>query len=328
VALFSLEPLTISKPDKFYAGRKPTGFDLIDYLLAKKAFLAAVDDFRPDIISAHFIVSYGWLASYCHTCPVITTAWGSDLLILPQKSFIHKQRVIKALTHAALCTVDNENLSKAARQYIPEDKILKVIMGIEREVFDSLRRKNRGSSGPLRIIAPRGFQKVYDPETIVAAIEMLEGKLDFHIELLGNDPEADDIAKKIASMNLSDKITVLPLKPHDEYIDSLNNFDIYLSASLSDSTSVALLEAMAAGLFPVVSDIEGNREWIKNGVNGLLFNPGSPQSLAETITKTVGMRNRFESIAEVNREQVDSEAIWQDNMNRVKKAFAELIPNV
>ena len=112
--------------------------------------------------------------------------------------------------------------------------------------------------------------------------------------------------------------------PHGEYVATLNNYNIYLSASLSDSTSVALLEAMSVGLFPVVSDIEGNREWIEDGVNGVMFEPGSVKSLAEAVIRASGMRDKFQAAAEANRRRVENEAIWQDNMDPVGNLFRDL----
>lgn len=38
--------------------------------------------------------------------------------------------------------------------------------------------------------------------------------------------------------------------------------DVFISIPSSDSTSVSLLEAMCCGLFPIVSDLPANREWI------------------------------------------------------------------
>jgi len=43
-----------------------------------------------------------------------------------------------------------------------------------------------------------------------------------------------------------------------------------VSVPESDATSISLLEAMAFGCVPVVSDLPANREWIQNGVNGII----------------------------------------------------------
>jgi glycosyltransferase involved in cell wall biosynthesis len=42
---------------------------------------------------------------------------------------------------------------------------------------------------------------------------------------------------------------------------------------------------MACGCFPVAGDLESIREWIKDGRNGLLVDPGDPQKLAKAILR-------------------------------------------
>lgn len=56
--------------------------------------------------------------------------------------------------------------------------------------------------------------------------------------------------------------------------------DAYVSLSRSDSTSQSLLEGMAAGLVPVVSDIAGNREWVTHRREGLLVPVGDAEAVA------------------------------------------------
>jgi glycosyltransferase involved in cell wall biosynthesis len=63
--------------------------------------------------------------------------------------------------------------------------------------------------------------------------------------------------------------------------------EIYVSLSRSDSTSQSLLEAMAAGLVPVVTEIEGNREWVTHRNEGLLVPVGDAEAVACAIAEIV-----------------------------------------
>ena len=80
-----------------------------------------------------------------------------------------------------------------------------------------------------------------------------------------------------------DTTSPLTCCPRCHKAELLGRAEIYLSASLSDSTSVSLLEAMASCAVPVVSDIEGNREWVGEGEGARLFPPGDSAALARAL---------------------------------------------
>ena len=83
-------------------------------------------------------------------------------------------------------------------------------------------------------------------------------------------------------------------------LEALHSGSCYISASLSDGTANSLLEAMAAGLFPIVSDIPANREWIADGENGMLFPPGDHMALARCLERACRERAWMSSARETN----------------------------
>lgn len=52
--------------------------------------------------------------------------------------------------------------------------------------------------------------------------------------------------------------------PQPAMVDLLNKSYLYISVSLSDGNAVSVLEAMACDCFLLVSDIEANRQWVKD----------------------------------------------------------------
>ena len=55
----------------------------------------------------------------------------------------------------------------------------------------------------------------------------------------------------------------------------LHKHHIYISAAFWDGTPNSLLEAMATGILPIVSDIKANSAWLRHGVDGFLHEVGN-----------------------------------------------------
>ena len=107
----------------------------------------------------------------------------------------------------------------------------------------------------------------------------------------------------------------------------IGNAHVYVSTARSDSTSVSLLEAMAAGCFPVVTDIAGNREWIRHEENGLLFPCGNAEALARCLERAATDGALRDRAAPINRSLVAERACWERNMESVEALFTELVPS-
>jgi glycosyltransferase involved in cell wall biosynthesis len=104
----------------------------------------------------------------------------------------------------------------------------------------------------------------------------------------------------------------------------LQGADVYCSMSRSDGTSLSLLEAMACGLAPVVSDIPANREWIDDGVDGVLVAPGEVETLASALTR-VALDEDFRRSASARvREKVVERGDQRTNMARILAAVEKV----
>jgi glycosyltransferase involved in cell wall biosynthesis len=110
-----------------------------------------------------------------------------------------------------------------------------------------------------------------------------------------------------------------------DLMDCYRDSDIYVSTSLSDSTSVSLLEAMALGLIPIVTDTPGNREWIEDKKNGFLFPIYDHQALAKQILYAINKFTDCIDFREKNISLVKEKATWEDNMEAVETEFLRLV---
>jgi glycosyltransferase involved in cell wall biosynthesis len=92
-----------------------------------------------------------------------------------------------------------------------------------------------------------------------------------------------------------------------------NSADVYISASHVDGSSLSLMEAMACGTVPLVSDIPSNREWVENGVSGWLFEDGDSRHLAERLLEVDKQRHQMTTISNTALSIAGQRADWQIN---------------
>ena len=94
------------------------------------------------------------------------------------------------------------------------------------------------------------------------------------VTIAGDGPEAAALAARARARGVDGFVRFVGRLPHAALPALLADAAVVVSCALSDSTSISLLEAMAAGATPVVTDLPGNRAWVEDGVHGRLFPPG------------------------------------------------------
>jgi glycosyltransferase involved in cell wall biosynthesis len=104
-----------------------------------------------------------------------------------------------------------------------------------------------------------------------------------------------ELAKQL---NISPKIQVFDrLLSPKEVSDILNISDIVISIPPSDNLPISILEGMACGCIPVVSDTYGTRELAGNSKLKLIFTSGKAEDLAEKLIDIIDVyptiRNEF-----------------------------------
>jgi len=140
----------------------------------------------------------------------------------------------------------------------------------------------------------------------------------------GSGPLEKYLKKLTEKMGTTQNIRFVGLVPHRKMAQLLSAADIYVSTCLVDSTSVSLLEAMACQLAPIVTDIPGNREWIKDGVNGLLYPPKNNSLLAEKSIHVVENPRLRRAFGRKCVNIIEKRATWEDCVSRMQAIYERL----
>ena len=319
VRLWSLEP---GPPElDVWPLPPPTTLPSLRYLTAAPALARGLEEFGPDLVDAHFVPNYGLMAAIVNRHPFSVTAWGSDLLAADQRVGLRRARARFVLRRADLVLADAENLAHAARELgAPASRVRCIPWGISLDRFRATGERKRGA-----ILSTRMHEPVYDLATLIeAAAIVLPRHPELELTIAGDGSLRGELEAMAAAKLPAGRFRFLGRLQPETLAEWLARSDLYLSTSLSDSTSLSLLEAMASGAVPVVSDIEGNREWVRDGDGARLFAPGDAPSVARAIEAAMADDGWRESARKRNRGVVEARGDWTRNMGRIEGLFRDL----
>ncbi len=273
---------------------------LLRYATAGAAVRRAIESWKPDATVAHFLPNYGFLAALAGARPFVLVAWGSDLLVNPRRTPFHAARARWVLGRAALIHVDAENLARAAReQGAAPERVWTRPWGVEvgALVPSAPWRQRLERAGALRILWNRMLEPLYDPATFLRSLASLrrEGRV-FRATVAGDGPLRADLEMLASRLGIAADVRFVGRVDEAAMRALYREHEFYVSMSSSDSTSQSLLESMAAGLYPIVSDIPGNAPWVRGTANareeagdaGRLVPCGDERALAAAILAAAG----------------------------------------
>jgi|WetSurMetagenome_2_1015567.scaffolds.fasta_scaffold14283_4 L-malate glycosyltransferase len=312
-------------PARRLKSRFPT--KLLGYLSALGSLRKELERFRPDLVNALYLGGYGFVAARSGFRPLVVSSLGSDLLVDYPSSFVHRLQIRSVLRQADLVLTDAEELSRIAISAgASPGKILKTYLGIDESVF--FPRKSapdaKRPGGGARIVSTRNLYPVYNVEMLVDAASLIRAKTDAHFIVCGDGPDRSRLEEKVRRLSLEGCFAFKGRLDPDGIARELRAADVYVSTSKSDSTSVSLLEAMACGTVPVVTDLPANREWIRDGENGRIVKSDDAPALARAVVEAIENASFRATAREINRLVIGERGLWKKNMKIVEDAFLGL----
>ena len=124
---------------------------------------------------------------------------------------------------------------------------------------------------------------------------------DFIMVLMGvgfHSPEKSKIEELILKNNLQDSFLMLPWMKREDIFPIIKNAKLYISTSRYEGLPYSIIESMAIGKAFVVTDCDGNRDLVQQGVNGFVVDQNNlveqmPKAIC-TLLNNEQKRNEFE----------------------------------
>ncbi len=282
----------------------------------------SIQAFDPEILHGHYLTTAALYLLGGRNRAVVASATGSDVLVDPAEA--HARLLLRLLPRwVDVFTSPAPHVTdRMVSLGIPRWSIAPVFWGVDTVNY----HPPASPSVEETIVSTRNHEHVYDLPTLLRALVSVRGeKPSVRAMVYGDGSYRGPLRRLANELGLAPNVTFMGLVEHTVLAKALRSARVYVSTSRSDGSSVSLLEAMATGLVPVVSDINGNRQWITHGENGLLFEAGNSGELAKAILRALDDEELRTRCFRSNPLVVRNSGSWGVSMEALRRAYAKAV---
>ena len=254
----------------------------------------------------------------------------NDLALMDEGRYFLSRWMAKWIRKAdRFVAISNQIKKELTHLGIPEDKIVFIPNGVEIDT-DVKKGYNLGSPAKMIFVGRLNPEKRCD--LLIEALDRIREEFLFQLDIFGEGPLKRDLQRDVEKRQLGNLIT---LRGYQENVRNLlPEYDLFILPSEAEGMSNALLEAMAAGLPCLMSDISPNRELVdpdrdcdkpevgKYAVAkcGVLFCSGDPEGLADALR----LLCKDEEIRRKVGQNARSRVLKDFSIERMAKSYGKL----
>lgn len=280
-----------------------------------------------DWLHAHYLTSHGtlaWLATRLGhlRARIVGSAWGSDILLTPQRSRLYAWLTRRVLAACTLTTSDSTYMAERMCM-LGAGEVMTFPFGLE------AMPSAPPAKSPWLFFANRGLEPLYAPQRVLACFAtVVAGVPEAQLVVANDGSMSGALRNQAAQLGLS--VGTLTGGQQVEFTGRLDaatqagwygRARWYLSLPESDSVAVSVLEAMAHGCIPLLSDLPANRELVQDGHNGAIIG-----ALGLDMRELLALAARADRIAIENRAWIAQHGLFAPHVARFLDRLRELGP--
>jgi glycosyltransferase involved in cell wall biosynthesis len=281
---------------------------------------------------------------FCRT-PVVHTKHGRNYPEDAKRVWLNRQ--LSRFTKRVVAVSEDAEQVVLEIEHVPSRKVMVIRNGIDVERFShgttgrlcgSEQEKAEEAEGRITIGSVGRLSEDKDYPMLVRAFARMREQLStlhrppstVHTQLLfvGDGPDRKLIENEAQEQGVAEHCEFAGMQSNVE--DWLAKMDLFCLSSVTEGTSMTLLEAGATGLPSVVTDVGGNSEIVANGESGFVVPAGDEEAFAEALVKLVEndrTRKHFGDAARkriVERYSIESMVeqyirVYEEMLNRSKR---------
>jgi L-malate glycosyltransferase len=241
----------------------------IEILKTCGAIKSIIKQEKPDIIhiqQANSVAFLSLLGRGDIKIPAVVTAWGGDILDNPKENFILNYICKYILRKGNYFTSDSLYMAYEMQKIISKKLDITIAnFGADIKYSEEFLKENIVYSNRLH-------QDLYRIDLIIKGFKkFIENRKDsWKLVIAGEGYATDKLKRLVKTLNLEHSVEFVGWLNKTENDLYYNKSRIFVSLPNTDATSISLLEAMAAGCIPVLSNLPANLEWVIDRHNGII----------------------------------------------------------
>lgn len=282
---------------------------------------------RPDVAHSHLI---NW-APLCGRLAGVPAVVSTEHSLALWKSGIRIafDRFVARYADKIIVVAGAIKDARVTRWRIPAEKLVLIENSIDLARFDiavdrdAIRGEIGASNGPLVVAVGRLIEIKGHKYLIHAAKAVIDKVPETTFALLGDGPLLEELNSQAQDLAISGRFRFLGYRQDVEAV--LKCSDAFVLSSLSEGTSIAVLEAMAAGVPIVATAVGGNPEVIEAGRSGLLVPAENPAALADAILEVLLDPDLASRLAKEARSRIEAEYSAETNLARLRTLYSQVL---
>jgi glycosyltransferase involved in cell wall biosynthesis len=167
------------------------------------------------------------------------------------------------------------------------------------------------------------FHPVKDHHMLIEAFARVARDLpDVDLLLVGDGPLRPDLQAQVAAIDLQSRVRFMGVR--SDVPEILKAVDVFALTSVSEAASITLLEAMATGLPVVVTNVGGNPEIVRAGIDGELVPRGDAAEMGDALRKVLTHSTLARSMGLNGAQQVRERYRLDRTIERYARIYKDL----
>ncbi len=310
----------------------------LDDAIAFKKIFQIIRKFRPDIVHTHTAKAgvLGRIAAKLLGVPVILHTFHGHVFHSyfgnSRSAFFRWiERFLAHLSTRVVAISDNVKQDLILYHIAPPEKIVVVPLGLDLEALLRVQRHRGKFRAELGIPADKmlvgGVGRVVGVKNLGLAVEAADQVVarlpNTHFAIIGDGEEREKIERMVLYRGRKTHFSFLGWRR--DLSDVYSDCDVALNTSLNEGTPVALIEAMAAGLPTVATNVGGTANVVVHDTTGYLCPSGDASALASALVHLLTDKRRRNEMGRLGRERVRERFSKERLLNDLDHLYTQLL---